>query len=398
MKRLKNKTILLLISIFSLFLFILFLIFNISIYQNEYKKLKDKIIRIETMHNRWNLDKNEMKNPMFIDMEVYVVSLDIRGEIKNIMSYTNQELEKEDILKLLKNPKDYEMGKISNLYRNQYIITLNRNHEFVIINNHNVQKYLTSSLMVSFILYLILEIVTVYVSVLLTKWLVKPVIQTFEKQKQFIYDASHELKTPISIIMASADALETEPQEKKWLDNIKSESERMNQLVVNLLELSKLEDMKEKETFQEIDLSKIIENKALSFESLMFEQKLNLDLNIEKNIIFACNVDKIKELLSILIDNAIHHGYEKSKITVHLYKEKNLIYLEVKNRGDSILKEDREKIFERFYRADTARNRDANRYGLGLAIAKNIVNEHKGNIFVNCQNGYTTFTVEFKHN
>lgn len=182
------------------------------------------------------------------------------------------------------------------------------------------------------------------------------------------------------------------------MDNIKSETERMSKLVTDLLDLSKLEDTEHKEVYNEVNLSKIIENKALSFESLMFEQELTLKLNIENDIIYKCNQDKIKELLSILIDNAIKHSYQKSSIEVSLMKNKNIIILSVKNRGDTIPKTEQEKIFDRFYRGDKSRNRDSNRYGLGLAIAKSIVQNHKGNITVNCVNGYTIFTVEFKQN
>ena len=122
----------------------------------------------------------------------------------------------------------------------------------------------------------------------------------------------------------------------------------------------------------------------------------NVINNIEDNIMFNCNSDKIRELLGILLDNAIKHSLEESKITVNLYSEKNNIILEVKNRGESIPKEDQGKIFDRFYRVDESRNRNDNRYGLGLAIAKNIVTSHNGKISVNCKNGYTTFKVIFK--
>ena len=198
--------------------------------------------------------------------------------------------------------------------------------------------------------------------------------------------------------MASAETYEDNPKEKKWLNNIKEESNRMNNLVLKLLDLSKTENLKEKVIYSKVNLSKIINNKAMSFESLMFENKLSLVTEIEKNIEFECDQDKIKELLSILIDNAIKHGYEDSEIKVRLYLEKNNINLEVINRGDAIDSEDKIKIFERFYRVDKARNRSDGRYGLGLAIAKNIVEAHNGNITVECNDGYTTFKVIFKRN
>lgn len=399
MKKLQHKTILLLISILTIFLITILIIFNASIYNNEYKKLNDRIIKVTNTHDKFKPNKNDFRNPMFMDIEVYVVSFDTNGKIININSYTESDLPEPEIIDLaMDNVDKANMGRLSNLYRNKYVFSLNPSGDLVIVNNSNTQEYLISNLCNSIILFIILEIAIIYISNLLTKWLVKPVKDSFTRQKQFISDASHELKTPISIIMASIEAYEDNPKEKKWLNNIKSETERMNKLVVDLLELSKLEDVEYKEIYNEVNLSKTVENKALSFESLMFESGLTLKLNIEKNINYKCNQERIKELLSILIDNAIKHSYKKSKIEVSLIKNKDIIILSVKNRGDAIPKEDQSKIFDRFYRVDKSRNRASNRYGLGLAIAKNIVSNHRGNITVSCMNGYTTFTVEFKQN
>ncbi|MCM1370704.1 MAG: HAMP domain-containing histidine kinase [Clostridium sp.] len=399
MKKLTNKTFILLISILTIFLISILIIFNVSIYNKEYKELEDKLMRVTNTHEKFNPSRNDLSNPMFMDMEVYVVSFDIKGNIVNINNYSNAGLTEQEIINLAnKNKSKSKIGKLDNLYFNKYIFSLNPNNDLIIVNNTNTMEYLISNLYKTFIIFIILELVIVYISNILTKWLTRPVEESFDKQRQFISDASHELKTPISIIMASAEALEDNPNEKRWLDNIKSESERMNKLIIDLLNLSKSDSMEQKEIYSEVNLSKLIKNKALSFESLMFESNLELNLNIEKDIMFKCNQDGIKELLSILIDNAIKHGYKKSKIEVNLSKNKELINLSVKNRGDSIPKEEQQKIFDRFYRIDKSRNRNSNRYGLGLAIAKNIVNKHNGNIFVNCKNGYTTFTIEFKYN
>lgn len=207
-------------------------------------------------------------------------------------------------------------------------------------------------------------------------------------------DASHELKTPIAVIMANAEALEKEPEEKKWLNNIKSEADRMNELVTSLLDLAKLEEGKEVQ--QEENLSKIVEMSVLTFESLMYENKIELEYDIQKVINIKCNSSQIKQLVAILIDNAIKHSETNGKISIALKKQKNDTVLTVSNRGKEIPKEIREKIFERFYRADESRNRDTNRYGLGLAIAKNIVENHNGKISVESEKGITTFKVVLK--
>ena len=198
--------------------------------------------------------------------------------------------------------------------------------------------------------------------------------------------------------MANSEALENEPNEKKWLNNIKSESERMSNLISDLLDLAKLEDGVNKEYFNTVNLSNLIEKSILTFASLMFEKKIELKYDIQENINFSCNDNQIKQLVAILIDNAIEYTEENGDINVTLKKEKNDILLNVANKGKEIPKEMQEKIFERFYRADEARNRENNKYGLGLAIAKNIVTNHDGNIFVQSNDGYNTFIIKFKNN
>lgn len=196
--------------------------------------------------------------------------------------------------------------------------------------------------------------------------------------------------------MANADALENEPNEKKWLENIKSESERMNYLISELLNLAKLENESEIEKNKQENLSKIIERATLTFESVAYENNIKYEYNIKKDILFSCNDNQIKQLVAILVDNAIKHSDENGEVKVNLLKEKGKIILQVTNKGKEIPRELREKIFERFYRVNESRNRNENRYGLGLAIAKNIVQNYNGKIFVSCENGYTTFTVKFK--
>ncbi len=403
MKKLKFKTFIILLIILTLFIISLLVIFNYQLYQRELNDVKKDLKEIETIHNNYYIvnddviiDGNNMK-PMFINANVYVISFDSIHNITNITSYTDNGLSNAEIIKLaidfLNTNKKYDIG---NLYTSRYAYYLTNKNNIIIMDNYIINNKLGDYFRMSLLIFILLEILIIYVSNILTKWLTKPVIESFSKQKQFIVDASHELKTPLAIITASAESLEMEPTEKKWLDNIKSESERMNKLVTDLLDLAKSENMEIKEKYNINNLSKIIEKTSLTFESLIYENKLEIEDNIDKDIMFSCNPDKIKQLLGILLDNAIKHSTKNSKITVNLYKDKNNIILEVKNKGKEITKEDQEKIFDRFYRVDESRNRSDNRYGLGLSIAKNIVISHNGKISVNCKNGYTTFKVIFK--
>lgn len=403
MKKLRFKIFSILLILLTIFILTLLIIFNAELYQREVNDIKNNMERIENIHNNFYIvndnviiDGDNIK-PLFIDTNVYVVMFDSRYNITNIISYTSDGLSNADIVKLavefLSTNKKYDIG---NLYTDRYAYSLTNKNNLIIMDNISINNKLGYYFRTSILIFILLEIIIIYVSNLLTKWLIKPVIESFTKQKQFIVDASHELKTPLAIITASAESLELEPKEKKWLDNIKSESERMNKLVTDLLDLAKSENMDNKVNYSVNDLSKIIEKTSLTFESLIYENNLKLETNIEDNIIFNCNSDKIRELLGILLDNAIKHSLEESKITINLYNDKNNIILEVKNRGEPISKDEQEKIFDRFYRVDESRNRNNNRYGLGLAIAKNIVTSHNGKISVNCKDGYTTFKVIFK--
>ncbi len=391
MNNLGQKIFHLLIIILTTFLSSIFIAFNLSIYNKEYNDLKEKFIIINS-----TIQKNSY-NPIFMENEVYVVIFNREGSIDKIINYSSNDLTDSEIKELvISNINKINSKKIESLYTSDYVFMETNEGNLIMINNTSTKSYLLKELFKSILVFIILEVIQVIISLNITKRIVKPVNEAFIRQKQFIYDASHELKTPIAIISASAEMLEKNPKEKKWLENIKTENNRMNKLVINLLDLSKSENIKENEVYTNTNLSKIIKNKALTFESLIYENSLKFEVDVDNDIMFNCNEDRIKELLSILMDNAIKHSFPNSQITVKLSKEKNNIYLSVKNKGKEIPVNEREKIFERFYRLDKSRNRDDNRYGIGLSIAKNIVINHNGTISVNCKYDYTTFIVNFK--
>lgn len=391
MNNLGQKIFHLLIIILTTFLSSIFIAFNLSIYNKEYNDLKEKFMIINS-----TIQKNSY-NPIFMENEVYVVIFNRMGNIDKIINYSSNDLTDSEIKELvINNVNKINSKKIKSLYTSDYVFMETNEGNLIMVNNTSTKSYLLKELFKSILVFITLETIQVIISLNITKRIVKPVNEAFIRQKQFIYDASHELKTPIAIISASAEMLEKNPKEKKWLDNIKTENNRMNKLVISLLDLSKSENIKENEVYTNVNLSKVIKNKALTFESLIYENSLELDVDVANDIMFNCNEDRIKELLSILMDNAIKHSLPNSQITVKLSKEKNNIYLSVKNKGKEIPVSEREKIFERFYRLDKSRNRDDNRYGIGLSIAKNIVINHNGTISVNCKDGYTTFIVNFK--
>ena len=227
----------------------------------------------------------------------------------------------------------------------------------------------------------------------LSKTIVEPVEETFEKQKQFISDASHELKTPLAVIEANADVLQDKVGENKWINYIQKEIESMNKLINELLLLAKIENVDNIKEYIKLNLSKESEIILSMFESMAYEKKVIIESDIEEDIMFDGNKEDIEHIVSTLVDNAIKHTESQNKIVVNLKKEKNDIIFEVKNVGEPIPEEEREKIFERFYRVDKSRNRQEKRYGLGLAIAKATIEKYNGKIEASYKNGFTIFKV-----
>lgn len=227
-----------------------------------------------------------------------------------------------------------------------------------------------------------------------------PIKDAFEKQKQFIGDASHELKTPLAVINTNVDVLlsngeDTISDQSKWLYYIKSETERMNKLTSDLLYLAQVDYSEVKMIFSEFNLSEAVENIILTMEAVIFEKNLSFHYNIEPGLSIMGNSEQIKQVAMILLDNAIKYTNSKGTIDLSLAKHNNSIFLSVKNSGEGISEEHIDKIFDRFYRTDKSRARKSGGYGLGLAIAKAIVEQHKGKIHVkSIINESTTFTVE----
>ena len=231
-----------------------------------------------------------------------------------------------------------------------------------------------------------------FLSVFLARKIVNPLEESYQKQKQFISDAGHELKTPVSVVSANAELLSREIGDNQWLQNIQYENERMGMLVGQLLDLARTENVTPQ--MEHIDFSRLVAGEALPFESVAFEKGLVLNSNITNGIGVEGNGTQLKQIVSILIDNAIRHSKEQGEVYLSLTKENGYAKLSVVNKGDEIPAEQREQIFERFYRVDTARNGEDKHYGLGLAIAKAIATSHKGHIEAQCFDGFVEFKVQ----
>ncbi len=245
-----------------------------------------------------------------------------------------------------------------------------------------------------FVLSVVGSIVLFGLANLITKLLTKPVEQAFTRQKQFINDASHELKTPLSIMSLNLDLIKDENKDKKEFNYITNEVKRMDTLVKNLLDTSKMDEFNFKINKQTANISNALYEIALPFESIAFEKSIDFNLNIEDSIESKVDIELIKQVFVILLDNAIKYTQPNNKIDVVLKREKRKIIFSVFNQGDYIKEEDQKHIFERFYRVEKSRTSSGS-YGLGLSIAKNIIEKHSGKItLVSTQGKGNTFTVK----
>ncbi len=407
MNNLKKKTFFTIFSIISLFACFFTIIFNVQTYRREYYGILNNLTRMRNIlieeknpfdEDIRKLSNNEIYNRKVMDYEVYTFILNRNNDIMLKISHSDNTVN-DDILneayKII-NKNNENKIKVGCLYIRSYAYNFNYGNFLTIVNIKNTRNNLIINLLISIFLVLVLEILIYFISKKITDWITEPVVESFNREKEFIANASHELKTPLAVMMASIDSIDVNKKNEKWLNNLKSESDRMNNLITRLLDLSKSENFLNKENISENDLSMIVEKRALTFESLAFEKNVKIETNIEEKINFMCNKESIDEVVSILIDNAISHSIDNSSIKINLSKNTKEIKLEVINEGEAINPDDYEKIFERFYRSDKSHNRKGNRYGLGLAIAKNIVEGHDGKISAFSKDGYTTFKVLFK--
>ena len=233
-------------------------------------------------------------------------------------------------------------------------------------------------------------------SIILAQIALKPVEINWAKQKQFVADASHELKTPLSVIMANTEIIashgeETVESQMKWIENTRSESQRMAELVNDLLFLAKNDDGM-KAAMEIVNLSECVETIVLSHESLFYENGKSFSYEITPDLRVLGNVGQLKQLATILLDNANKYSIGDGKIRLEVAATSKHAILTVSNRCAELTNEQLGHLFDRFYTVDASRNKEVTGNGLGLSIAQVICQTHRGNITADYADGTITFT------
>ncbi len=330
---------------------------------------------------------------------LFTVFIDRDGQIKTT---PGNSLSKEDLSSAISDALESEIdrGNIPSLNLSFYKKDIHNGMLISFISREHLKERVRESVLHSALGAIASLLLFLYISKLLADMAIAPIEKAWEQQKQFLADASHDLKTPLTVILANNNIIASHPNESvesqmKWIESTSEEASRMTELVNKMLELAKGEETKEELRIGEVDLSELVENSILQFEVVAFEKNVTIESGIQPNMIARTHPSTFSKVLEILFDNAIKYSEENSKISIALYQSGKKIYFTINNKGKYISQEDLPHIFERFYRTNKERNIDG--HGLGLSIAKKKCDMMGCKLTVE-SNEYdgTTFTITLK--
>ena len=326
---------------------------------------------------------NPFEEPSTVYSDCFSIQLTYDYQVKKIVLTRDVTVDRTEIIgyanKVLTSGNTFgEMGHYA------YYITPKYYGSIIVFMDIHTYQQAQSNLMFTTSLIGLLTIILFFIlTVALAFWLVRPVKNAFDKQKLFISNASHELKTPLAVISANVDVLENETGENKWLGYIRSETRRMSELVNELLCLARLEDKSNHQpVITQFSLSDTFLMTTLPFESKIFEAGKKFEVSAEPDLFYKGDESMVKHIITILLDNAVKYSADGGFISAKLYTHNNKKIIEVFNTGEGVPKDKLNKIFERFYREDEARNSKNGGYGLGLAIARSSAEALGGKITV----------------
>ncbi len=416
-KKLRNKLLLINLLTISLVMCVAFTVIYVITYNNIYTENLEEIKKVpfnsltafkDPIVSEGNEELNEEERYYFERNASFNLVINTESNlIDKILSYLDYEEEVYDEILSETLNSDSKKGEVT--YQDKVWL-------YEVYNSHSLEssdyyritflditedKEMLNSLLITLVLILLfLTIIIFSISLYFANKSIKPLEAMWKKQKQFVADATHELKTPLTIINANTDLVllnnkEKVESQKKWLEYIKYETKGMNKLINDLLNSAKVEE--EKFEIKKVNVTNLTEDLLLSFETLIYEKNIKLVKNINKNIYSNTSDEKLRQVMVILLDNAIKYTNEKGEIKVSLKEERKKIIFEIENTGTGITEEDLPHIFERFYKSDKARtNNNSNSYGLGLYIAKTIIGKLKGDISAESLNGRTKFKIKIK--
>ena len=318
------------------------------------------------------------------------MALSDEGKVLAVDNEGRDAYQEEELVQIARkiSSQDQRLGRMGNL---TYIVEDKEGYTLVAFMDNTVSEAgLKTMLRYVFLVGGLAILAMLFIASILAGFIISPLEENDRQQKRFISDASHELKTPIAVIATNAEMLSRELGHNEWLSNIQYETERMDRLVKQLLDLSHAESAIV--PMESLDFSRLVTGETLAFESLAFDKGKTFVTEIETGIILMGNPSQLTQLVSILLDNAIRHSTGK-EIGVSLVRRPHTALLTVTNDGNEIPPEKIHHLFERFYRGDESHNSSKSGFGIGLAMAAEFVEAMKGDIKVSWRNGVIYFTV-----
>lgn len=402
------------ISVISTVLLVLIILVNgISINTNTRRadfsldKLAEEPINDDKRDPQVEVGMPDMEQPEPVDNASYDISeylVDRRDKIKeenrSFIVYVDSELNFINSSASFKNMMDDDVSfdlALSALEKNseygfvdefRYLVVEQNNQYKIIFLDYSFERQAeVNFIMVSIGAY-IAAVVLVYVLVIIfLKPVMKPIRESYAKQKQFITDASHELKTPLTIISTDMELLEMENGHSEWIDSVNNQVKRMNALTNELVTLSRMNEESSGLAMSDLNLSDIVNDVIMGFEPAIEAKGKSFHVNIEDDIVIKGNHDSLERVMSILMNNALKYSNEQGDIKVGLTRKGKKIKLKIANSVDEIEVGNHEEYFRRFFRSDASRNSENGGFGIGLAVARTTIEEHKGKITANSPDG-----------
>ena len=338
----------------------------------------------------------ELNEESRFETRFFSVAFNYDGEIINTNTGFVASISQEDAIDLAGNI--YKYKKIQG-YKNgyRYRVTNFANETLIVfVDSHRDLSTLTLFRLISLAILLISMIATFFIVNIFSKIALKPVEESYNKQKRFITDASHEIKTPLAIIDANTDIIEIENGESEWTKSTKNQVSRLVDLTNSLVSLARMDEDSIAFDMVEFSLSNLIEEEYFNYLPLANIKNKNIKIDIEKNIEYCGNEQYIRQMIGIFLDNAVKYSLENNTILVKLKNNNKKKIITIENKAENIEKnKNYDFLFERFYRMDSSRNSSTGGHGVGLSLAKSIVTMHKGKVVaISDENANLKFIIE----
>lgn len=396
LKKLRIKFICIMMSIVTVMMCVI-MGFVIGFTHQDLVQERETALQSAAMDPGFLIDPRETES----SLPYFIIQRDSRGNLR-VRGTVNLERFDEEQLQAIWNLADGSESGILREYRLEYRFfsgPLGERYVFVDISSH--QRVIGGLVRVCFAVGTASLLAFLGVSILLARWAVRPVEKAWEEQRRFVADASHELKTPLTVIMTNADLLQSGNGDaeaaQRSVSSIVTMSHQMRALVEGLLELARVDNGAVRANFTQTDLSGLVSDSVLIFEPMFFERDLTLESRVGEGISLKASPQHLRQVVEILLDNALKYSSSGGVVGLSLQRQGTHCHLWVASPGDPISPEDQKKIFQRFYRVDRARSRDGS-YGLGLSIAQQIVLEHGGKIWAESRRGFNYFHVQLSLN